>query len=119
VSLGDLRERPFVLAEPGSALRDAVMAACQAAGFSPIPLFEVSEPATVRHLVAAGLGVSVAPASWFDASVAELPLADDIAEHRIALLTPAAGPSPAGRLLLEYLLELGDEAPLGPGADQA
>jgi len=31
----DLRGRPFVLAEPGSALRAIVMAACQAAGFSP------------------------------------------------------------------------------------
>ena len=33
------------------------MAACQAEGFSPVPLFEVSDPATVRFLAHAGLGV--------------------------------------------------------------
>ncbi|HEX8102459.1 MAG TPA: LysR family transcriptional regulator, partial [Solirubrobacteraceae bacterium] len=37
-----LRERPFILAERGTALRETVMAACQAAGFSPVPVFEVS-----------------------------------------------------------------------------
>ncbi|HEU4655885.1 MAG TPA: LysR family transcriptional regulator [Capillimicrobium sp.] len=104
VALADLREEPFVLAEPGSPLRDAVMAACQAAGFSPVPLLEVSDPATVRHLVEAGLGVSIAPASWFDASVAEVALVDPPPAYRVALLTPAAGPSPAGRLLLEHLV---------------
>ncbi|HEY8582905.1 MAG TPA: LysR substrate-binding domain-containing protein, partial [Capillimicrobium sp.] len=59
------------------------------------------------HLVAAGLGVSVAPASWFDASVALAPLAEPPPPYRIALLAPQAGPSPAGRLLLEHLVELG------------
>ncbi len=44
----DLRGLPLVLAEPGSALRARVVAACQAAGFSPVPLLEVSEPAAVR-----------------------------------------------------------------------
>ena len=48
--------RPFVLAEPGSALRATVMDACQAAGFSPVPLLEVGDPSAVRFLVGAGLG---------------------------------------------------------------
>jgi DNA-binding transcriptional LysR family regulator len=64
VPLADLRERPLVLAEPGSALRAAVLEACKAAGFSPVPLFEVSDPASVRFLVHSGLGASVVPASW-------------------------------------------------------
>ena len=66
VAMADLRGRPFILAEPGTALRETVMAACQAAGFSPVPLFEVSDPGTVRFLAHAGLGVSVVPASWLE-----------------------------------------------------
>ena len=56
VRLDVLRGRPFILAEPGTALRDTVIGAAQAAGFSPLPLFEVGDPATVRFLVRAGLG---------------------------------------------------------------
>jgi DNA-binding transcriptional LysR family regulator len=66
VRLEELRGRAFVLAEPGTALRAIVMDACQAAGFSPVPLLEVGDPATVRFLVNAGLGVSLVPASWLE-----------------------------------------------------
>src|SRR5437762_2735768 len=52
VGVGDLRGRAFIVGEPGTALRDEVVAACQAAGFSPVPLFEVGDPLTVRRLVA-------------------------------------------------------------------
>jgi DNA-binding transcriptional LysR family regulator len=109
-AIADLRGRPFILPEPDAPLRRAVLAACQAAGFSPVPLFEVSDPATVRYLAHEGLGVSVVPASWLDApgpavGVVEL---DDAPRHRVALLTPAAGGSPAGELLLRVLAaELG------------
>jgi DNA-binding transcriptional LysR family regulator len=108
VAVADLRGRPFILAEPGTALRETVMAACQAAGFSPVPLFEVSDPATVRFLAHAGLGVSVVPASWLeqpgpDVAVAEL--AAPAPRHRVALLVPAGRETPAGRLLRDALLE--------------
>jgi DNA-binding transcriptional LysR family regulator len=110
VALGDLRGRPFILAEPGSALRETVMAACAAAGFSPLPLFEVGDPATVRFLVRAELGISVVPASWLERPgpvVGAADLAAPVPRHRLSLLTPAAGPSPAGRLLYERLQDLG------------
>jgi DNA-binding transcriptional LysR family regulator len=108
LAIGDLRGRPFILAEPGSSLRETVMAACQAAGFSPVPLFEVSDPATVRFLAHAGLGVSVVPASWLeqpgpDVAVAEL--AAPAPQHRVAVLVAAGRETPAGRLLREALLE--------------
>jgi DNA-binding transcriptional LysR family regulator len=104
-TLHDLRGRPFILAEPGTALRETVMAATQAAGFSPLPLVEVGDPGTVRHLVRSGLGISLVPASWLErpgpiVGAADL---DRPPRHRLSLLTPAAGPSPAGRLLLERL----------------
>jgi DNA-binding transcriptional LysR family regulator len=104
--LADLRGRPFILPEPDTPLRRTVMRACQAVGFSPVPLFEVSDPASVRHLAHAGLGVSVVPASWLDApgpAVGVVELAD-APRHRVALLTPAAGASPAGELLIGVLL---------------
>lgn len=108
IEVAELRERPLILAEPGSGLRAAVMGACQAAGFSPVPLLEVSDPATVRHLVRAGLGVSVVPASWLDADgpeVAAAPLSGEAPRHRVFLLTPAAGRSPAAELLVAALRE--------------
>ena len=108
MAVGDLRGRPFILAEPGTALREAVMGACQAAGFSPIPLFEVSDPGTVRFLAHAGLGVSVVPGSWTEQpgpDVATAELAPPAPRHRVALLVPAGRETPAGRLLREALSE--------------
>jgi DNA-binding transcriptional LysR family regulator len=105
VALADLRGRPFILAEPGTALRETVMAATQASGFSPLPLVEVGDPGTVRHLVRAGLGISLVPASWLERPGPVVAAADleQPPRHRLSLLTPAAGPSPAGRLLCERL----------------
>jgi DNA-binding transcriptional LysR family regulator len=108
VKLEVLRGRAFILAEPGTALRATVLAATQAAGFSPLPLFEVGDPSTVRFLVRAGLGIALVPASWLERPGPVVGAADlvDPPRHRLSLLTPAAGASPAGRLLHERLLEL-------------
>jgi DNA-binding transcriptional LysR family regulator len=107
VALADLRGRPFILAEPGSALRATVLAATQAAGFSPLPLFEVGDPHAVRFLVRAGLGISLVPASWLERPGPVVGAANLVSppRHRLSLLTPAAGPSPAGRLLFAKLSE--------------
>jgi DNA-binding transcriptional LysR family regulator len=108
--IADLRDEALVLAERGTALREAVVAACEAAGFGPVPLLEVGDPATLRALVHAGLGVSVVPASWLQApgaSVETVALADPAPRHRLELLAPAGGASPAGRLLHEHLLRHG------------
>jgi DNA-binding transcriptional LysR family regulator len=106
VTFADLRGRGLILAEPGSPLREMVAAACADAGFSPVPLFEVSDPWAVRFLTGAGLGVSVVPASWVELpgpplGVAEL--RDPAPRHRVSLLAPAAGRSPAATLLHEHL----------------
>jgi DNA-binding transcriptional LysR family regulator len=108
IELDQLRGRPFILAEPGTALRDTVLNATQRAGFSPLPLFEVGDPATVRFLVREGLGVGLVPASWLERPGPVVGAADlkDPPRHRLSLLTPAAGASPGGRLLLERLAEL-------------
>jgi DNA-binding transcriptional LysR family regulator len=108
IALEELRGRPFILAEPGTALRELVLDATQRAGYSPLPLFEVGDPATVRFLVKEGLGVGLVPASWLERPGPVVGAADlkDPPRHRLSLLTPSAGASPAGRLLHERLLEL-------------
>lgn len=124
LDLADLAGRPFILADPGSGLREAVMAACQRAGFSPVPLFEISDPATVRHLVGAGLGVSVAPTPWFEVpgpEVVAVRLAHPAPRHRVNALTAATGRSPAAGLLVAALHavfgKLPGELGLRPRAD--
>ena len=77
------------------------MAACQRAGFSPVPPFEVGDPATARFLAHSGLGASVVPASWLEADGPEVAVARLDPEPRLRpfLLAPAGGLTPAGRLL--------------------
>jgi DNA-binding transcriptional LysR family regulator len=107
VGFDALRGHALILAEPGSPLRDAVARACADAGFSPVPLFEVSDPWAVRFLTAAGLGVSVVPRSWVEdlpgPPLGTLWLRDPAPRHRVSLLAPAAGGSPAATLLHEHL----------------
>lgn len=105
VGVEDLRGRPFVLGEPGTALRATVMTTCQAHGFSPVPLLEVSDPATVRFLVSAGLGVSLVPTSWLEPPGPPVAVAALVApepRHALSLLTAGELP-PAGRILAERL----------------
>ena len=104
VRLSELRGRPFVLAEPGSALRATVMEACQAGGFSPVPLIEVGDPSAVRSLVGAGLGVSLVPASWLEVPGPEVGVAsvEPMLRHRLCLVAAGELP-PAGALLAARL----------------
>jgi LysR family transcriptional activator of glutamate synthase operon len=60
--LYDLRDEPFVMVSGGSGLRRVIEAACQQVGFLPQVGVEGEDLATVRGLVAAGLGVSLLPA---------------------------------------------------------
>jgi DNA-binding transcriptional LysR family regulator len=104
VRLGELSGRPFVLAEPGSALRATVMDACQDEGFSPVPLIEIGDPAAVRFLVGAGLGLSLVPASWLEVPGPEVGVALVEPElwHRLCVVAAGELP-PAGTLLAERL----------------
>jgi len=106
LAIEDLRGAPLILAERQTALRDVVVAACVEAGFSPVPLFEVGDPAAVRFLAHAGLGVAAVPASWLELPGPEVgvaSLAEPAPRHRVALLLPADGATPAGRMLAEHV----------------
>jgi len=61
--LATLRDEPFILTKSGSVIRDTILAACTAAGFTPRVAFESGGAATVRALAAAGLGVAILPRS--------------------------------------------------------
>lgn len=61
IELRALADEPFVLVGGGSGLRRVIEVACQQVGFMPRVVVEGEELATVRGLVAAGLGVSLLP----------------------------------------------------------
>ena len=61
LDLRALADEPFVLVGGGSGLRRVIEVACQQVGFLPRVVVEGEELATVRGLVAAGLGVSLLP----------------------------------------------------------
>ena len=65
VPLEQLSGQPFVTypSHFRSVVHDAVEDACAAHGFRPIAAHEVAETATLVSFVAAGLGVSLVPAS--------------------------------------------------------
>jgi DNA-binding transcriptional LysR family regulator len=106
VALWDLRERPFILGEPGTALRELVVEACAREGFGPVPLFEIAEPTALRFLVHAGLGVSLVPASWLQQPGPEVGVAAPAGpapRYRLSLLSRADALTPIARLLHEHL----------------
>jgi DNA-binding transcriptional LysR family regulator len=65
MALADLAQEPFVLYRrpAGPGLYDTILAACRAAGFSPTVTQEAPRLPATLSLVAAGLGVSIVPAS--------------------------------------------------------
>ncbi len=63
VALAELASESFVIYEPGSMLRDVVMAAGAAAGFTPRIALEASSNDTVRAFIAAGFGIALLPRS--------------------------------------------------------
>jgi DNA-binding transcriptional LysR family regulator len=65
VALGDLARETFILypRRNGRALYDDIVGSCQAAGFSPRVGQEAPQMGSTVTLVAAGLGISIVPAS--------------------------------------------------------
>jgi hypothetical protein len=65
LELTDLRGEPFIgyPSSPPSSIHQAVISACRQAGFTPRIRQEVGETSSLVALVAAGLGVALAPAS--------------------------------------------------------
>ncbi|MEV6993909.1 LysR family transcriptional regulator [Streptomyces sp. NPDC093228] len=63
VRLAEVADEPFIVLKTGYGLRSVTETLCRQAGFTPVVGFEGEEVETLRGLVAAGLGVSLIPAS--------------------------------------------------------
>lgn len=103
-SLPDLADEDWVLMPGESALRAAILTACHAHGFRPRVAQEVKDPYTVLSLVAAGLGVSLAPTCLrpiMPAGAVWVPLAGTPPLLRGALLWGAGRVTGAVRALLD------------------
>ena len=90
VALERLEHEPFVTypSHFRSVLHDAVEDACAAHGFKPLAAHEVAETATLVSFVAAGLGVSLVPASVRNMTVQGAvyrPLAGDATRVELAM----------------------------------
>ncbi len=99
VRLSELRDDPFITypSNHRSVVYDAVMDACQRAGFVPANVNEVAETSTMVSFVAAGLGVALVPASVQHLRITGatyLPLAGTTREVELALATRAGETSP-------------------------
>lgn len=74
VSLVDLAAEPFVFFDPhaGTGLYDDILGLMRRYGLSPVISQEVGEAMTIIGLVAAGLGVSILPASFSRVKMTEM-----------------------------------------------
>ena len=93
ISVGELRDEPLLLSQPGSGIRRATLDACAAAGFTPRVAFESGGVATLRALASEGLGVAILPRSEATAAgppVAAAPLAEPALTRTVALAWPTA-----------------------------
>ncbi|GER91072.1 LysR family transcriptional regulator [Dictyobacter vulcani] len=65
IELSEVADEAFVNLKPGYGLRDITDQYCREAGFTPKIIFEGDEPAAIRGLVRAGLGLTFTSAvSW-------------------------------------------------------
>jgi DNA-binding transcriptional LysR family regulator len=99
VQLSELRDDPFITypSHHRSVVYEAVIDACQRAGFVPASVHEVAETSTLVSFVAAGLGVALVPASVQHLRITGatyLPLAGTTQEVGLALATRAGETSP-------------------------
>jgi DNA-binding transcriptional LysR family regulator len=99
VRLAKLRDEPFITypSHNRSVVYDAVLEACQRAGFSPANVQEVAETSTLVAFVAAGLGVALVPASVQHLKITGAtfrPLAGTTQEVALAVATRADDSSP-------------------------
>lgn len=105
----DLRNEELLLLEDGHCLRDQTMAVCMAEGARESP-FRATSLATLVQMVAAGLGVTLLPASALAvetarATVRAVPFVEPVPGRTLRLLWPERGHR--GALIEQLAEELG------------
>jgi LysR family hydrogen peroxide-inducible transcriptional activator len=89
VSLGDLRDDPFLLLRDGHCFREAAVAACNRARLNPNIVFESGQFSSILSMVGAGLGISIVPAMAIEArgDCCFIPIQDERAVRTIGAVT--------------------------------
>lgn len=110
LALSALADEAFVFFPRGfgTGLYDQLMTLAGQAGFSPRISQEVGDSLTIIGLVAAGLGVSVLPASYRCVAIDNVvyrPLLDQGAETSVLLVRRGGEPSPVVRAFVEIVSE--------------
>ncbi|MGO9903006.1 MAG: LysR family transcriptional regulator [Solirubrobacteraceae bacterium] len=110
IRLLEVADEPFVALKAGFALRTLADELCARAGFEPKIAVESEDPATVRSLVAAGLGLALVPAphstgSEPPASIRHLSIRDQGASRTVGIAWVATGyQSPATEHFRRFVL---------------
>jgi DNA-binding transcriptional LysR family regulator len=68
IALGDVRQRPMLVAAPGTYTWEVVLAACKRAGFSPNVVLSLDSGEALRETVRAGIGLTLLPKSYVPSS---------------------------------------------------
>jgi len=108
VRSAELAEEQFILFPEGYELRSRTLQFCRAAGFEPQVALDGGETDTVMRLVAAGLGVALAPRLALEgvAGIVGLHVADVKLERTLRLIWhPERSRSPAAEALRSFLIE--------------
>jgi LysR family transcriptional activator of glutamate synthase operon len=104
----ELAAEQFILFPEGYELRSRTLQFCRAAGFEPQVALDGGETDTVMRLVAAGLGVALAPRLALEgvAGIVGLHVADVELERTLRLIWhPERSSSPAAEALRSFLIE--------------
>jgi DNA-binding transcriptional LysR family regulator len=110
VALAEVAEEAFIGFKHGYGMRQISDALCHQAGFTPTLTFEGEDVATVRGLVAAGLGIALLPpaSGTTPAGVCEVVVQTPPATRTIGLAWQSDRPlSAPARALRSFLLEAG------------
>lgn len=108
VAIGELAREPWVLSPENYELREAMLRACQQAGFTPRVVLDGGETDTLMRFVAAGIGVALAPRLAVQGAndLVALRVSDQQLQRTLGLVWRGDRvASPAARALREFLVE--------------
>lgn len=108
VTIGELRDEPWVLSPENYELRETVLGACERAGFVPRVVLDGGETDTLVRFVAAGIGIALVPrlAVHGEPDLVALHVSDQQLQRSLGVVWRGDRvASPAARALREFLVD--------------